>query len=520
MRAAAAGRAAAADAPQARLREVARGSAVTLVGVGLHQVLQYGVWLVVSRFWGAGGLGLFATGVAALTVWGGLVRLGLAQGTLRYVAVLQGRDRGGDARPLLLRLGALAAAAGLAGGIVLLAASGALARLVDKPALAPVLAAVGAGLFLWNLLNVAFSALQGLRAMAWLVAVRDLAQPGLAAAAVLGVGVAGGSIAAATAAYVGSMAVGIALAAGALRRLLPPPPPRPAPPPVREVLRYSLPLTLNQVLHVGVRQQEVFLLAYFVSAAQVGLYGAGLKTAAIVGFVLQATNAIFAPVIAQLHGNRELDLLRRTYATVCRWCFTLGLPFFLVCLVFGREVLLLWGPEFGAGWLVLVVLAAGQLANLSTSAAGTLLVMGERQKVELANSVCALLLGLGLDLALIPRLGILGAAVAAGASLAAVNALRAFQVRRLWGATPFGAGHWKPLVAGAAALALAWIARRWLIAPLALEPGLVALLGTVLLCGAYGVGLAARGVEEADRDVARGFAGRLARGRRPRPAAG
>ena len=482
-------------------REVAKGSAVTLVGVTLHFVLQYVLWLVVSHGWGAAGLGLFATGISFLMIGGGIVRLGLAQGVLRYVAVLRGTGREGDVRPLLGRLTRLTAVSSAAGGALLFVGAEPLGRFFDKPDLVPVLRPLAAGLLLWNLLNVAIFAVQGLKRMDWMVAVRDVAQPLLGVLAVGSVALAGLSLGAGMTAYVGSMVAALALAAFALVRLAPPAAAVPSPPPVRQVLAYSLPLVLNQLLHQGIRQQEIFFLAYFLPAAQVGLYGAALKTAAAVSFILQATNAIFAPLLAELHGRGDLELMRRLYRTVARWCYTLGLPFFLAFVVYGGPLLSLWGAEFSAAWPVLVLLAVGYLANVSTSAAGTVLVMGEKQNVELGNSVLALVLGLALDVALIPVLGIVGAAVAAGASMTAVNLLRVIQVRRYWGANPFGWEYLKPTLIGAAAAALVWGADRVLAPAAGLGPGTSFLVGLPLMGVLYAAGLWAAGFEHEDRDL-------------------
>jgi O-antigen/teichoic acid export membrane protein len=61
----------------------------------------------------------------------------------------------------------------------------------------------------------------------------------------------------------------------------------------------------------------------------------------------------------------------------------------------------------------------------------------------------------GLNLWLIPTLGILGAGIAWSVSLACVNILRVLQVHQLLGVLPFSADTVKGLIAGAASLAAA-----------------------------------------------------------------
>ncbi|MBA2564013.1 MAG: polysaccharide biosynthesis C-terminal domain-containing protein [Gemmatimonadetes bacterium] len=287
---------------------------------------------------------------------------------------------------------------------------------------------------------------------------------------------------------------------------------------LRAVLLFSLPLVLTQLVGYGVRQQETLILAWFLPAAQVGIYNAGLKTAVLVSFIQQATSAIQSPVLAQLHETGQLQALRTMYRTVARWCFTVALPMFAGSVLFGREILAAWGGEFAGAYPVLVLLAAGQLVNVATGAAGSVLIMGARQKVELTNTVIALVLGFALDVLLIPRWGIVGAAIAASASLTAVNLLRVVQVHRLWGANPFGADYLKPLLAGAVAFAATLGFKAWLAASTGAGPLPALLIGLPLMTALYVGGLWWAGFDAEDRDVARSLAGRVtsSRARRAR----
>jgi O-antigen/teichoic acid export membrane protein len=502
------------------LREIAGGSAVSVVGFALQQFLQYALFVAISRLWGASGLGLFATGQAILWVGGGIFRLGLSNGTVRYVAMLRGTRREGAIRRLLRDVNGVALLSSLAGGALLYAFSGFLGGLLRKPELVVLLRIFAFGVPVWNLLFIATFAIQGLRHMRWMVGVRNLAQPGVALAGVGAAGLLGASLAQATVVYVLSLAAVLALAAVVLRRLLAGAPAS-DPPALREVLIFSFPLIWTQLVAYGVRQQETLILAYFLPAADVGVYNAALKTAVMVGFILQGTTAIFTPILASLHAAGDLEQLRRLNRTVARWCFTIALPFFWACLLFGREILSLWGDPFKDAWLVLVLLAGAQLVNVATGTAGTVLIMGTRQKVELANSIMALLLGLVLDVLLIPRLGILGAAVGAGASMTAVNVLRVIQIHRLWKANPINAKYVKPFAAGLVAAGAAFALVHFLGVRPGLGSGAVALAGIAVLFLVYAAGLRLLGLEEDDVEVAGALLRRLRGGRvRPGPRPG
>lgn len=482
------------------LKEIVLGSGTTFVGVALASLLQYVLFVFVSRTWGARDLGLFVIGLTIMNLGGGIFRLGLSQGALRFGSLLKGQGRAAGVRPLFRDIARVTLLGSLVGTAVLLGAAGLLGELTSKPGLVPVLRVLALGLPLWNLLLIAIATIQAQRRMNWMVSVRDVAQPVLAlvavpAAALLGAGLVGGTVA-----YVVSLVPALAYAFYVLHKILGPGVERRSPFPLRAVLGFSLPLVGTQLVAFGVRQQEVLLVAYFLSSTDVGFYGAALKTAFLVNFVLQATNAIFAPLLADLHGAGDLATLRHLYRTVSRWCFTLAFPVFLFFVLFGEQLLALWGRGFAGAWTVLVLLGAAQLVNVSTGSAGSVLIMGSKQKIELVNTVFGFAFGFALDVLLIPRLGLIGAALAAFASITTMNLLRVAQVQRLWGASPFSVRYLKPLAVGSVAAIVVYGVDRWLV-PDALPPALRTLAGVVLLAGIYGAGLGIAGVEREDRET-------------------
>jgi O-antigen/teichoic acid export membrane protein len=83
--------------------------------------------------------------------------------------------------------------------------------------------------------------------------------------------------------------------------------------------------------------------------------------------------------------------------------------------------------------------------------------MIERVKLSVLNAVLFLGLSLALDLLLILRWGLVGAAVAGSTAVAAVNLLRPGQVRSILGILPYDRRFLRPVAAGILSGALAWI---------------------------------------------------------------
>jgi O-antigen/teichoic acid export membrane protein len=83
-------------------------------------------------------------------------------------------------------------------------------------------------------------------------------------------------------------------------------------------------------------------------------------------------------------------------------------------------------------------------------------------RLKLLNSILRLGLYLGLDVLLIPRWGIIGAAVAVMAGEGVVNLLRLIQVYVLFKILPFNRGFLKPVVAAVVAAGGALLLGLWL----------------------------------------------------------
>ena len=101
-----------------------------------------------------------------------------------------------------------------------------------------------------------------------------------------------------------------------------------------------------------------------------------------------------------------------------------------------------------------------------------MITMTGHSRVTLANSITSLVVSLGLDVLLIPRWGIVGAALAVTLTTVLINTLRTIQVflfLRLW---PYNWSFLKPVMAALLAGGVTYFANQWLsLLPMALRVG-------------------------------------------------
>lgn len=202
---------------------------------------------------------------------------------------------------------------------------------------------------------------------------------------------------------------------------------------LRQWIVVSLPIFLIEGFAFMLTNADVLIVGWYLEPGDVGVYFATVKILALVHFVYFAVKAGVAQRYAQYaHGGNRHELGAFARETVL-WTFWPSVAMALAVLVIGKPMLMLFGPEFAAGYPLLYVLVLGVVARACVGPAESLLTMSGNQ------NACALVYGLTLGLnvvlnvLLIPAYGLWGAAIAMAAALACEAALLAYTVWRRLG---------------------------------------------------------------------------------------
>ncbi len=166
---------------------------------------------------------------------------------------------------------------------------------------------------------------------------------------------------------------------------------------------------------------DVVMVGMLLPPDRVAIYNAALRTATLVSFIHDGVVALaasrFSAMFAQ-NKRRELQSLVRGIILLTL-CMSLGVA--AVLIGFGHTILGLFGPEFQAGYPVLVVLIMGHLVLWSFASLGEVLNMTGNEKATAIVFGCAALVNLVLNAILIPRYGLIGAAFATATSMALIT---------------------------------------------------------------------------------------------------
>jgi|GEM_PF-3124196 Membrane protein involved in the export of O-antigen and teichoic acid len=164
------------------------------------------------------------------------------------------------------------------------------------------------------------------------------------------------------------------------------------------------------------------------------------------------------PSISALKENFEQDV-PETVKTLTRWALMTCLPLFGGILLFPGEALrLLFGDPFVSASTALVILAAGRMVDVATGYMSEVLSAHGETEILFKNSFVQLAINIGLNLALIPFLGIVGAALATAGTTSVLNIILVAEAYYVEGIQPFTKRLLKPLTALAASIAAVYSA--------------------------------------------------------------
>ncbi len=206
--------------------------------------------------------------------------------------------------------------------------------------------------------------------------------------------------------------------------------------PVRSILSISLPMLVTGVLTFIMEEAGVILLGIFRSQAEVGYYAIAVKLAGLTTILLLAVNAMAAPKFSELFHAGNMDALFRVAKKSARLVFWTSTPILIGFALFGRPLLsMLFGASFAVAYPALVLLVLGQFVKAISGSTDFFMNMTGNQTVFRNIMLCSAILNIGLNLLLIPKVGILGAALTAATSLAFWNVVALFSMKRRFGRT-------------------------------------------------------------------------------------
>lgn len=480
---------------------IARGAGIGFLGIVVGSGLRYIFQIIVARNLGAPLFGVFFLGLAVFKIFGMIGELGLTQGLIRYVALYRGEGDERRVKGVIILSLKIAITASIVIAVLLIIFSKTIAEdLFHNIELTNILRLFALALPFATLTTMLIFTTQGFKIMRYKVLVREILEPFLRIVIVIILIMVGLSLYGAAVAYLIPVIAGAIFSFYCLKKVFPQITDKSLKPSyeTKKLLNFSWPLLLVQFFGVSMLWMDTIILGFFKSSQEVGIFSAAQRTALLVSIVKISFDGIFAPVISDIYNRGEIRKLSQYFQTVTKWIFTFSFPLFLLVVFFADSILSLFGPEFTQGASSLFILSLAWIIYAAVGSVGQIIVMTGRQKLHLINIVCVLSVNLILNLFLIPKYGITGAALATFAAISLMGVIELVQVYLFLKIQPYRMDFFKPLSAGALSLLILFAIFRLLGSP----PGLVMIiLGSLMFLIIYILVLFVFGLQEEDKLV-------------------
>lgn len=200
-----------------------------------------------------------------------------------------------------------------------------------------------------------------------------------------------------------------------------------------EWLRSSMPLLLIAGFSVLLTRSDALIIGMLRDSREVGIYDAASSTAALVALVLNAINVRGAPLMATLFARGQRLELGQLVRSVTRLMFWSAVLCDVALVIWCEPILGFFGPEFVSGKWALMVLAAGQLVNAGSGPVGYLMIISGNERLSARVVGWSAVFNIVANCALVPFLGVLGAAIATSLAMASWNIALYLLVRQCLG---------------------------------------------------------------------------------------
>jgi O-antigen/teichoic acid export membrane protein len=179
----------------------------------------------------------------------------------------------------------------------------------------------------------------------------------------------------------------------------------------------AAPLFVMGSAELILQNADILIISRYMTPEDVGIYFAAAKTMALILFVHYAVGSTAAQRFSSLNTQGDRDALKAFVRDAVNWTFWPSLAGAAVILALGGPLLSLFGPRFETGYPVMFVLVIGYLLRSAMGPVEQLLNMLGEQRLCAIVLVATLAVNLTLNILLVPRLGLMGAACATATAL-------------------------------------------------------------------------------------------------------
>jgi len=206
---------------------------------------------------------------------------------------------------------------------------------------------------------------------------------------------------------------------------------------ISEMVKFGLALSLTAVAALGLKSVDSILIGKFMPLGFVGIYTIASFIPNVIETPLTALDRIVNAKVAHAFAEDNVEEVRDVYYKSVKYMTVLGGLLFLGINCNIEYVLQLVGRSYEQGVGVVWIISLGALINMMGGSSNSIIVYSSKYWLAATMLSALVIINFALNMLLIPRFGINGAAAATAISSLAFTALKFLLVNRRFGFQPY-----------------------------------------------------------------------------------
>src|SRR3989344_9229436 len=231
-----------------------------------------------------------------------------------------------------------------------------------------------------------------------------------------------------------------------------------------ELIHYSYPIMFTGIFSIIFYWLDSFAIGYFRNVTEVGYYNAAVPIAMLLLLAPELFTQLFFPIIAKEYSKKNYSTIKELSKQVGKWIFIINLPIFILIILFpGALINILFGKEYLVAAQALRILSVGALVSSIFIISQNIISMIGKSRLLLYNIIITTALNIMLNIMLVPRFGINGAALSASLSFIMLNAIMVFEAKHYMNIIPLRRKMLKILLVSLIPTALLILAKNFIV---------------------------------------------------------
>ncbi|WP_081655490.1 flippase [Halopiger goleimassiliensis] len=427
---------------------LAKQGSITFVGNVVNGVFGFAIVMLMTRFVSPSVYGLFVLATSVILFMQVFANVGLPLAIDYFVPQYLDEGERGKAKGVIVQVTATVLITSSVVAFLLAASTRVVGQFFQEPAMAIALLLLSVTIPMLAIYNVLLTSYYSIKKLQYRVVMRDLVRPTVRFAATAGLLLAGYGLLGLIVGYVVGLFVAISVGAvvfaykawdivSADLELVA----------AKPLVTYSVPLAMTSVVFVLMGHVDYFVLGFFLASEDVGIYRVGYMLGSGLMIVFNSLSPVFKPLIAETRD--DLELVEQRFRIMARWIAGITLPITIVLSLGASSYLaVMYTPQYAEANAVVALLAAAFLFNVTFGGPDGSLLQGlGYSRFVFVNTLVLFGVNFLGSAALVPLVGMEGAAIGSATALFLVGALTLGELYYLDGIHPFTADFGKVVAA-------------------------------------------------------------------------